>query len=64
VQLSIQIQVAVSGLPAHSVLQRAIWSAVYASVQEGKVAMWLSLHGELDAGLDVIEMVKEVIHLF
>jgi len=40
----------------HSVPQAVIWSCVYVDVQEGKVTIRLSLHGELD-----VEMVKEII---
>jgi len=50
VWLSFQIQVDVWGFPVHSVPQGASWSSVHDNVQEGKVAVWLSLHGKLDIG--------------
>jgi len=53
VQLSIQVQASVTGLPVHNVPQGAIWSSVYVHVQEGKAAVQLSLHGELDARMEV-----------
>jgi len=31
------------------------------SIQEGKVAIQLSLHGELDVGIIAVEVIKEVI---
>jgi hypothetical protein len=46
------------------VSQGAIWSFVYFNVCEGKVAIQLTLDGELDVGMDVIEVVKEIIQLF
>jgi len=64
VWLSIQIQVDVGGFPVCSVPQGAIWSSVDVVNQEGKVAVWLSLHGELDVGMVVTEVVKDVIQLF
>jgi hypothetical protein len=33
---------------------------LYVNVQEGKVAIWLSLHGELNVGINV-EMIIEII---
>jgi hypothetical protein len=49
----------VGGFPVHSVPQGAIWSSVYVNVQEGKMAILLSLYGELH----VIEVVEEVLQL-
>lgn len=37
---------------------------VYVSIQEGKVTIQLSLHGELDVRMDVNEVVMEVLQLF
>jgi hypothetical protein len=64
VQLSIQIQVDVIGLPIHNVPQAAIWSSVYVDVQEGKVVLCLLLHGEVDVGMGDVQVVKEVLVLF
>jgi hypothetical protein len=44
--------------------QGAIWSSVYVNVQEEKVAIPLKLHGEMDAGMDVTEVVMELLQLF
>jgi len=59
VQLCIQIQVGMGGFPVYPVPQEAIWSSVYANIQERKVAILLSLHGELDD-----EVVEEVTQFF
>jgi hypothetical protein len=61
VGLGIQIQVGVSGLLVHGVDRGAVWSSVYFNIQEGKAAIRLSLHGETDVGMDVVEVVKEII---
>jgi hypothetical protein len=37
---------------------------VYVDIQEGKMAIGLSLHGEFDVGMDVVEVVEEVLQLF
>jgi len=36
---------------------------LHVNVQEGKVAVWLILHNELDTGMNVGEVVKEIIQL-
>jgi hypothetical protein len=58
---SIGIEVGVDQFSVHSVTHRAVWSSVYVIVQEGKVAIWLSLHDKLDVGMYAIDVVKEVI---
>jgi hypothetical protein len=64
VGLSIQIQVGVSEHLVHHISKGAIWSSVYVNVQLGTMVFRLSLHGELDFGVDVIEVIKEVLQLF
>jgi hypothetical protein len=54
----------VGGLSVHTVPQGTIWSSVYVNVQEWKVAAQLSLHGELDVGMNAVEVVRETIQLF
>jgi hypothetical protein len=51
VQPGIQIEVGVG----------TIWSFVCIKVQEGKVAIYPSSHGELNVGMFAIEVVKEII---
>jgi len=62
--LSIQLQVDVDKFPVHTVPQGAIWSSVYVNIQEGKMAISLSLHSELYVRMDVVEVVEEVLQLF
>jgi hypothetical protein len=52
------------GLSVYSVPQGTSWTSIYVSVQEQKVAVQLFLHGELDVGMDIIEMGKEFTQLF
>jgi hypothetical protein len=54
----------VGGFPIYNVPQGTICSSGYVSVQEGKVAIHLILHGELNVGMNVVEVVKEIISLF
>jgi len=48
----------VGQLPVYSV---SLWSSVYIDVQEGEVAIQLSLHAELDVGMHALEVFKEII---
>jgi hypothetical protein len=63
VRLCIEIQVGAGGLPVHTVPQGAVWSSAYVNVHEGKVTVQLSLHGERDVGMNVVEVVNEIIQL-
>jgi hypothetical protein len=38
-----------------------MWSSAYANVQEGKVVIRLSLRGEVDVGMNAVQVVKEII---
>jgi len=64
VWLCIQKQVGVGGFPVHPVPQGAMRPSVYANIQKGKMAVGLSLHGELNVGMDVVEVVDKVLQLF
>jgi len=57
----IQIEVGVGQLPVYSVTQETIQFSVYINIQEEKVAIWLSLHGESDLGMYAVKVVKEVV---
>jgi hypothetical protein len=54
----------VGGFPVHPVPQRATWSSVYVNIQEGKMAIGLSLHAELNVKMDVVEVATAVLQLF
>jgi hypothetical protein len=55
VQFGIQTEV--------SVTQGTIWPSVCVciNIQERKVAVWLSLHSELDVGMYAVQIVIEII---
>jgi hypothetical protein len=47
-----------------NVTQGTVQSSIYTSFEEGKLASRLRLHGELDVGINAVEVVKEVDSLF
>jgi hypothetical protein len=60
----IKIDVSVGQLLIYSVTQGTIWLSVYVNIQEGKVAIWVSLHGKLGVGMYAAEVDKEAIRFF
>jgi hypothetical protein len=44
----------VGGFLVHTVPHGTIWSSVYVNIQERKMAIRISLHNELDFGMDVV----------
>jgi len=63
VLFSIQMQVDVGRYPTHSVPHGTVWSSLCIDIQEGNVAVRISLHGELDGRVNV-EKVKNIIQPF
>jgi hypothetical protein len=53
----------VGWFPVHTVPKGVIWSSVYVNIQEGKMAVRLSLHSELYVGIYVVKVVEEVLQL-
>jgi hypothetical protein len=56
----IQVEVGVCSFTVHSMVQGAIGSPVNIDIQEEKVAVSFRLHGELNALVDTVQVVKEV----
>jgi hypothetical protein len=52
-----EVEIGVSGLAAHFVSQRAIWSPVNIEVQEWEVAFTFSFHRELNGLMDAVQVV-------
>jgi len=61
VWFGIQVQVSEGWLSIYSVTQGTIHSSVCIKIQEGKVVIQFSVHGELDVERYAVEVIKEVI---
>jgi len=61
--LSIQTEIGLGGYPVHAVPQGSICS-VYFYIQEGNMEIGLSLHGEVNVVMYVVEVGEEVLQLF
>jgi len=55
------VWVSVRWLPVYSVTQGSTQSSAYINSQEGKVAVRLSHHGEMNVAFRAIEVVKEFV---
>lgn len=60
VQFNFHMQANMVRIPVFVMNQRAIWSFAYLNFEEWELAIYLTLHGELDVVLHAVE-VNEVI---
>jgi hypothetical protein len=62
-RVGIQVEIGMGRFVVHSMAPRVIGSPVDINIQEGKVAISFCLHGELNALVDTVQVVKEVLSL-
>jgi hypothetical protein len=60
---SIKVEVCMGKFTVHSMAQRTVESSVNIYVKEGEVALTFSLHDELNALVDTVQVVQEVLRL-